>query len=181
MTSLTEELLVREIDAKDVGQLRPILEASIVNPETGLVIDEEVESCLKTMREVANGRDNNRIYDVAVGAGGVVLGIMGLTDADKRLSIASSNVEIGASGEIINAFVDPKARGIGVGKALVHDIVHRHSKRQQYEDVVVMSGPRYRETGWPFWTSQFGPPVTTLRDAFGPGKDAPVWRKEITG
>jgi GNAT superfamily N-acetyltransferase len=176
MSVTTPETSIRDVQPADLSQLRPLLESWIRDSETGQLITDEVNDTLLAIEGVANGTNQERKYVVAESRDGRVLGIMGMIDANKKLtSLASTSGETHAV-ELINAFVSPEARGRGIGGLLVKNLVIV-ARGLAYDEVLVESGPRYKDTGWQFWTSIFGEPVAVHKDAFGPGRDAPVWRK----
>jgi GNAT superfamily N-acetyltransferase len=78
--------------------------------------------------------------------------------------------------EVINAFVYPPYRGTGVGTLLLRH-VEDAARQNGFTEIVVNSGPRYRETGWPFWIKRYGSAIGKADDYYGPGIHAPVWRK----
>ncbi len=172
-----ETLTVRDVLPQDIKALHPIMEASIKDSYTGLPIHQEIDMALEAISAAAEGT-SDRLYVVAEAAGGSILGVMGLVTASELLDEVAPSVATGTAGELINAFVDPAARGQGVGKQLVKHLEFS-AKRFGYEDIVVASGPRYKTTGWPFWTSLYGQPAWIFPDAYGPGNDAPVWRKKL--
>ncbi len=88
LTPSGESPTIREILPQDIEPLRPLLNTWIKDSETGLVIEQEVDESLRAMNAVARG-DSSRIYAVAEDAGGVILGVMGLTDASETLAAAS--------------------------------------------------------------------------------------------
>src|SRR5262249_40731551 len=76
--------------------------------------------------------------------GSVAVGIVGLADTDRGV-------------EIVHAFVAPQHHHRGIAKVLV-DAVERRARSRGLCELVVRSGPRYRESGWPFWTARYGRP-----------------------
>jgi GNAT superfamily N-acetyltransferase len=78
----------------------------------------------------------------------------------------------GNAGELISAFVSPRERGFGIGRLLVASL-EEEAKNRKFEDILVLSGSRFRETGWPFWQSLYGEPVEVYdRSA--------IWHKQLT-
>ncbi len=166
--------VIRSVQASDVPALRPILEQWIRHPETEALLEEEVVDVLGSVEESIKDA-NGRKYVVAEDTDGSVVGMMGLDTPGQamRALAASEN-----PAELINAYISPAARGAGVGKALVTQLegIARTSGKTE---LLVNSGPRYRETGWGFWTKMFGEPASALVDYYGPGYDAMVWRKPL--
>ena len=82
--------------------------------------------------------------------------------------------------EIINLFVLPDQAKRGIGKALVDKVEWEAALVGGYSEIIVNSGPRYKETAWGFYDQLPGfSRVGILKDQYGPGRDAPVWRKVI--
>jgi ribosomal protein S18 acetylase RimI-like enzyme len=168
-------ITVTEAAAEDVDALRPILEQSVIDSETGEVLTYEIRDILISVEHNAVNKAG-KIYRVAKDAGGKVLGMMGLQRvSDPMLPFAKNAFD---TGELINAFVSPDARELGIGRMLVSNLEDT-ARDLGYEELVVNSGPRYRETGWAFWTNLFGEPVAVMENKYGPGRDAPVWKKPI--
>lgn len=80
--------------------------------------------------------------------------------------------------EIVNASVHADASHHGIGSRLL-GALHDEAKEQGITRVVVTSGPRYTEKGWPFWNKHFGTAAHVEKDKYGPGADAPVWMKPL--
>ena len=167
---------VRPLDMKDLPHLRPILETWIRFPtQTGILLMEEVEETLEEMKKSAEGA-NDKNYFVAESPTGKILGVLGyqpLREEMRPLATTDNPVEV------INAYVDVDHReGKGVGKTLLGRI-ESEVKDKGYKEFLLNSGPRYEKTGWPFWTKMLGTPVGELKDFYGPGFTAPVWRKVL--
>ena len=168
---------IREVKPTDLPQLGPLFELCIRDSSSGEILTDEIASTMRAVEASAAG-DHERLYVVAEGTRGNVLGIMGLQSADRRLSPVSPAVARGNAAELVNAFVAPETRRQGVGRFLVSYLVGR-ANELAYDEILVTSGPRYKDSGWRFWTSLFGKPVIIQKDFFGPGADAPVWRKQL--
>ncbi len=163
---------VREAQTADLASLQPILGQWIRDGKTGELLTEEVSSVLAAVEASAQGQ-NNRTYVVAEDAQGTVIGMMGMTQPgeDMRPFVTTPNPV-----ELINAYVDKQQRGTGAGKLLAKQL-EQMATRAGHTEVIVNSGPRYKETGWAFWTKMYGEPVAVQKDLYGPGADAPVWSK----
>ena len=165
---------VRPLAVSDLSQLKPILETWIRFPtQTGTLLTEEVEETLEEMKTSAEG-GNDKKYFVAENPAGHVVGVLGYQPLRaEMLPFSATDRPL----EVINAYADIDHRkGKGVGKALLQRI-EDEIRNGGHEEFLLNSGPRYRETGWPFWTKMLGAPVGTMKDFYGPGNDAPVWRK----
>ncbi len=166
-----EEISVREISLEDLDSLQPILEFWIKTPDTQETIHSEVDGVIESIKDSFSGNGDKKFY-VAVDTEGSVLGMMGISKPSKEMI---EFTKTGNAVEFINAYVDPKRRGLGVGKKLVISL-EEEAKINGYEEIIVNSGPRYSQTGWGFWTSVYGRPVAVQKDLYGPGLDAPVWQ-----
>ena len=165
---------VRAAKAEDATQLRLILEQSIRSSRTGLPMESEIESTLESIKASAEGLGKRR-YAVAEDAHGEVVGVMGLAEPD---SVMRSFAETDKPIEIVNAYVARNQRGNGVGRALVGHL-EKLAASEGYTEVVVNSGPRYRESGWPFWEKMYGAP--SVAEKYYDGQwDAMVWRKSLS-
>jgi RimJ/RimL family protein N-acetyltransferase len=49
------------------------------------------------------------------------------------------------------------------------------ARRKRATELIVNSGPRYRESGWPFWDKKFGP-ARAMAFGYYDGYDANVWQ-----
>jgi GNAT superfamily N-acetyltransferase len=78
--------------------------------------------------------------------------------------------------EFLNAYVDPERRNKGIGRALAGRL-EEIALQAGHTEIIVNSGPRYKDSGWIFWTRLYGEPITTQKDYYGPGADAKIWRK----
>ncbi|MDO8561270.1 MAG: GNAT family N-acetyltransferase [bacterium] len=158
----------------DLAQLSAILEPWVRDRETGEPLPEEVNSILEAVRADISGNSDVR-YVVAEGRNKVI-GVMGL----KPISEAMRQYALTANpAEIVNAFVDPSQRGgKGVGSTLIA-AVEAAARESGYTELLLNSGPRYKDTAWGFYTKIYGKPVAVIKDMYGMGGDAPVWRKSF--
>jgi GNAT superfamily N-acetyltransferase len=127
-------IVVRPAVAADRDAVRPIIEHWARGRVTGKLLRREVATILDS---VATG------HLIAVD-GSVALGIVGLADTARGV-------------EIVHAFVAPQHHGKGIATLLV-DAAEQQARSRGLCELVVHSGPRYRESGWPFWTARYGPP-----------------------
>lgn len=184
---------VRALTLPDVEKLRPILEQWIRNPEKTAPRLEDIDKTQETMRASLRG-ENSREYMVAT-ENNKVVGVMGLkvpspeepNDGQKMLAFAMTDKPV----EFINAYVDTSNRlGKGVGSALFKALEVR-AREKGFKEILVNSGPNFKDSGWPFWDGIMGPNlrdkslppdklvnnVGFAKDMYGPGRNAPVWRK----
>jgi len=79
--------------------------------------------------------------------------------------------------EMINAYVDSLHRqGRGVGTALVREL-ERLARASGYTEMMLNSGPRYRQSGWEFFDRLGYERRGLAHDLYGEGQHAPVWNK----
>lgn len=167
---------VRPLQASDIPHLKPILETWLRFPTiTGELLTEEVRTTLEEI-EKSLRHENKKQFFVAQSPDGSVSGMMGIQPPDLAMRTFARTTH---PAEIINAYVHfDERQGKGVGSALV-SAVEDESRKQGFEELLLNSGPRYKETGWPFWKKTFGEPVGVLKNHYGPTNDAPVWRKVL--
>lgn len=164
--------ITRQVKKEDLEVIKSILEFWFVDIETKEPIEEEIDKILDTIKNSIVKNDTTK-YLVAE-ENGQVLGIMGLRPlTDERMkSFAQTENPV----EFFNAYIDPKHRNRGVGKALL-EARKKLAKNLGYTEALLNSGPRYKETGWGFHNKMYGPHVGIVPDCYGKGIDAPVWRK----
>jgi len=173
--SLRSAVAVGPLETGDVEPLRPILETWIRSRDSGELLSGEVEEVLQFVRDSVEGR-NNRTYLVAKSPSGEVLGMIGFKEPEGRMKEFS---ETGNAVELVNAYVAKEYRGEGVGRALVGKL-EEEARARGYKEVVLNSGPRYRDTGWGFYDKLEGyERVGVIEKMYGEGGDAVVWRKVL--
>lgn len=167
--------VVRLLCEEDLHPLKPILESWVRHRDTGVPIPEEVESDLQVMRDSLH--QGIPIYLVAEAANGQVIGVIGLTFPSERMKEFTTT---SAPIELINAYVASDWRGgKGVGTALVRAL-EEEARQRGCTEVILNSGPRYKETGWGFYDRLPGySRVGIAERMYGEGGDALVWRKYL--
>jgi L-amino acid N-acyltransferase YncA len=161
----------RPVRPEDTQALRPILEQWVRDSETHELLSEEVESILSQIEESSQG-DTGRHYLVAQDGNGTIAGIIGLTEPDEDMK-AYAKTEHPL--ELVNFFANQKGQGAG---KLLMAALEQQAVQEGATELVVNSGPRY-EDSWGFYDHVLGPRVAMMKDKYGPGRDAAVWRKEI--
>lgn len=159
----------------DLPDLEKILALWIKDRDTGKALPDEVRGVLEAVEASVNGT-NSRTYMIATTNKGQVLGMMGMVEPDAEMRVHARTAR---PVELINAYVDPQQRGTGAGKLLAQQLEALAIARS-YTELVVNSGPRYSDTGWPFWIRRFGQPLTIMKDFYGPGGDTPFWSKILS-
>ncbi len=169
---------VRDLKRGDLPFLKPILETWIKDRETGEPIPEEVEEDLQIMADSIDHK-NDRTYVVAENSDGEVIGIAGFKTPDPRMIPFTQTPN---PAELINAYVKSDERkGRGVGRALVAKL-EEEARANGYTEIILNSGPRYKDTGWPFYDKLVNDidrykRVGVAVGYYGEGGDAPIWRK----
>lgn len=164
--------IVRQLKIEDIPALAEIITEWVRNPQSGEVIESEVAEIATNLEGSLTGETTDKQYIVAE-EGGEVVGMMGLAMPSELMT---SHARTEYPVEIINAFVSGKSRGMGVGGSLL-EAVFASARFIGATEVMVNSGPRYQATAWGFYDKAFGGRLTTLKDHYGPGLDAPVWSK----
>lgn len=160
----TASITVRHLEAKDLGAIKPILEAWVP-------FAQEVETDLDEMSASLAG--DLSLFLVAQ-IGEEVVGMAGLRASSPQMrALAQSSRTL----ELVHLYVSPTRRGLGVGSTLMcacEDAARECGARE----LALNSGPRYKDSAWGFYDHLQGfERIATLKDIYGPGFDAPVWRK----
>lgn len=155
-------------------QLRVVLRSTVIDRETEYPALEEIDEILasipKTDKEMMH-----KYTVIARGAGnGAVLGMMSLKEPD---AIISSFALSANPIEITNAYVGERQSGIG--SALVKHLESK-ARTDGRTEVVLVSGPRFEFSGWPFWQKMYGEHVGVAERYFEGTYDGRVWRKSLT-
>lgn len=167
--------VVRPLRKEDIILLKPILSTWIKDRDTGRHLPDEVDETLQTMSDSAHGR-NDRVYFVAESSEGEVIGVIGYKTPDQRMLPFTKTPK---PAELVNAYVANEWTGKGTGKALVMKL-ENDAGNKGYTEVVLNSGPRYKDTGWGFYDKLEGYQRAGVAEGYyGEGGDAPVWRKEL--
>ena len=118
--------------------------------------------------------DSGYRYLVAVTEDGEIIGVVGMRPPSPEvLQFVSTDRPV----EMINAYVDTGHRkGRGVGTALVREL-ERLARECGYGEMILNSGPRYRNSGWEFFDRLGYERRGLARDLYGEGDHAPVWSK----
>lgn len=166
---------IRPIAQQDIDDLHPVFETWIRDRDTGEILTKEIAELEEEIRSSIDG-DSARKYFVAEDADGKAVGVMGMQSPPykKIMHFTASENPM----ETINAYVSNDERQGGIGRALAK-YVESQAIQHGYTELLVNSGPRYKDSGWPFWTKLYGEPVGTAVGFYGPGGDAMIWRKSL--
>lgn len=173
---LTFPGIIRLLRTEDIPQLKPILETWIRDRETQEPLPDEVASLMDAMGKSIDG-ENDRVYLVAQAPDDQVVGVVGFKNPDATmLSFAKTH----NPAELINAYVAEDQRGgKGVGTALVRGL-ETEARSRGYTEIILNSGPRYKNTGWGFYDRLSGyERLGVAEKMYGEGGDAPVWGKAL--
>jgi GNAT superfamily N-acetyltransferase len=156
---------VRQADSRDRDALRPIVEHYVRGRISGELLSNEVDGIVGSI-------GSPETWHVLAVNDAMFVGVMGLTSPCAQ---ALRDALTKYPGEIVHAFVHRSCRGRGVGSLLARHVEARAISCGLTE-LIVRSGPRYRESGWRFWTALYGDPITIDRADRG---DTGVWRKQF--
>ena len=172
------DITVEAANFEHLTTLRSVLETAIRSPVDGTIYHDEIDEVLASVEASIRG-ESDRQYLVAVAAGRGTVGLMGICP----LLVNNPMYDFARTSkpaELINAYTDTSVRRLGVGSALLAGI-ETLAREAKYRELILNSGPRFRETGWPFWHDKFGPEVGGLLNRYGRGNHAPVWHKLLVG
>ncbi|OQA04829.1 MAG: acetyltransferase [bacterium ADurb.Bin400] len=150
--------MIRNVELTDLSQIRYLFEEWISDKAE---IGERIQEISQQTTNYFVAIENDRI-----------IGIMGTQRLDDEVQQFSSNPEQAL--EIISAFVSREARGRGIGKSLI-GAIELEAKQLGYKEIIIWSGPKYKETGWYFYDSLPG----VKRVGFVGSEDFPVWKKNL--
>jgi len=145
-------------------------------PAIGSIVEDWHDHSVPTLEPIKKSieGDNDWKFFVAEADDGNILGVMGvaLSDIDPEL------VPNTKGAELVSAYVSHRARGHGVGRALA-DKVESAAIDLGANTLLIVSGSRNRESGYPFWNRRYGQPLRVDADYFAPGAERVVWSKKL--
>lgn len=171
MTSVAE---IRDACEADLPAIRSILEEWMIDPLSGERLPAEVESRVALVAETFNGRTDCEFFVAEVEREGVI-GVAGLASFNIASELFSASER---PVEVITSYVRHSHRGTGIGRALL-DEAETRAQAQAFTTLLVVSGARNRESGYPFWRRRYGEPVRWDEDYFAPGAERVVWRHAL--
>lgn len=167
---------IRRLQTSDLEHVKPILEHWIRDCDSGEPVPEEVTEDLAAIRATI-GTTAKEGFIVIVDESDIACGVMGLKTLDANIEKDRYLIALcqGTSPcELINAYLDPGKRGHGLGRELVRGLIAL-AREFGYDEMLVNSGRRYRETGWGFYDKLFGARRGVHIGRYGEGRDAPIW------
>ena len=172
------QIHISSLTQQDIPLLEPILRQRVRDSETGVVIEEEVQSIINYMRGVPeeSRMGNVRRYLVAKDRLGRVLGCVAYCEPEPDM-LHHFGVGIEEAVEGLNLFVDETFGEHGVGTKPVSGMFQA-AKAEGKKYVIANSGPRYKRA-WTFHDKCFDERRGFLLGKFGPGADAMTWIKNL--
>lgn len=162
---------VRHLSGNDIPALRKISEYWL--RDDGIIAVNEVESDMATLRSSLSPKSGKTIF-VTESPDKEVVGMMGLSEKPKAPLMPFAKTDNPC--ELIVAYVHPDHRGKGVGTALI-GAVKNLAKELGKKEILLESGPRHAETGYPFYDQQPGfRRIGVIKDFYGKGLDTVVWQ-----
>lgn len=157
-------------------ELQAVLDSAYRDPVTHEVPSDAVDEINEILSLVPETDTElaERYCAVAKASGSAsVLGMMTLKHPDEVMrSFAQSENPI----ELTDAYT--LHRRTGAGSALVNHM-EQVARERGHTEIVLVSGPRFRPTGWPFWTKLYGEPAGIAERYFEGIYDGAVWRKSL--
>jgi|SRR3989338_1146051 len=164
---------VRPFREEDIPALREISEFWL--RDGNQIAHDEVEGDMTTLRESLKEGSGKSMF-VAQTADGKVVGMMGVKLHPKEELLPYAKTD--NPSELIVAYVHPDYRkGQGIGTALI-TASQDFARSQGKKEILLESGPRNIDTGYPFYDRQPGfQRVGSIKDFYGPGLDTVVWQR----
>lgn len=165
--------VIRPLQDGDIPALKLISEHWLQDDE--IIAREEVRGDMDTLRESLKEGSDKKMF-VAQTVDGKVVGMMGVKLHPKEELLRFAKTD--NPSELIVAYVHKDFRkGQGVGTALI-TTSQNFAKAQGKKEILLESGPRNIETGYPFYDRQPGfQRVGDIKDFYGPGLDTVVWQR----
>lgn len=172
-----QKITTRKLRVPDIIKLESVLREHIRHAESGEVIESEVSRILQCMDGKADMHERTLSFLVATDHKNV-LGCVAYATPTKQtrdhFGVSNSDAV-----ELLHLFVSSKvSSGLGVGRALVMALC-AHARLQGKRVVVVVSGPRYRNS-WGFYDKTFDRRAGDLTLSYPDGvAKAQTWIKNI--
>ncbi len=164
---------VRSLEADDISDVKTILETWMRDEVGGPVRTHNVEQAI--VRMMASAESSDKSYVVVEDDQGSVVGVGGFTTVGIDDTLAA---RFKRPAELVNVYVAADERGRGYGTILV-DELERRIRQLGCSHLIVVSGSRNREHGYPFWDRRYGNRYQTDDNFFGPGAERVVWVEEL--
>ena len=143
--------------------------------DDGVIAHDEVEGDMATLMESLDPSSGKNMF-VAQTQEGKVVGMMGLATTPKKDLLPFAMTD--NPSELIVAYVHSDyVRSKGVGTALIN-VVQDLARSLGKKEILLESGPRHKDSGYPFYDKQPGfNRVGIIKDFYGEGADTVVWQK----
>lgn len=167
--------IVRPLREEDIPTLRKISQYWL--QDFGKIAYDEVDGDMATLRESLRENSTKHMFVVQT-KDGKVIGMMGLSEKPKDPMLPFAKTDNPC--ELIVAYVHPDYQGgQGVGTALI-TANQNLARSMGKKEILLESGPRHRETGYPFYDKQPDlKRVGVIKDYYGLGADTVVWQKDF--
>lgn len=164
--------IIRPFEESDIPAVVEILEYWL--QDDGVIAHDEVEEDVSDIRRSLQSDSDIDMF--AAVKDGKVVGMMGLSIPPKAPLLQFAKTD--SPSELRIAYNHPDYRmGKGVGTALINN-AQNVAKAKGRKEILLESGPRHRETGYPFYDKQPGfTRAGVLKDFYGPGLHSQVWQK----
>ncbi len=167
--------MIRAVDTRDLEPVEDILSDWLGSYSTPEQAKDEVARRIDLIRNSLTGETPCR-FVVAEDDDGGIAGIMGLQSSDIAPELFGPDER---PVELITAYLRRDRRGAGIGRALAEH-VEAMAVEMGFTTLLVVSGSRNRESGYPFWRRRYGDPVRRDEDYWAPGAERVVWRLDLT-
>lgn len=156
-------------DVDMVEQLRPVLESTIIDPQTRLPVDTEID---KQLGEIRASVDDTHSPHFVARMDGKLVGVMGMRPYTPTDTYPNG---WGKPAEIVHAHVSQAAQRAGIGTAL---LAHTElvAMNHDYDELAVPNGPWLRWGKDGFFRKTFD---RMTFDDFNEHDPKPVWRKKV--
>lgn len=168
--------IIRSIKESDLKAIENLFSDWMINEETGAVSKKEVEHYLRYIKNSLNDQvldDFNAGYLVAETSKREIVGIIAFRKPIKKILPFTTTPN---PAELNHVFVAKEHRGEGIGSALIKKMLEV-VKQRGYTEIIVRSGPMYKETGWGFYDKLSGfERISVLDETASGGKVSQLWR-----
>jgi len=168
-------VVVRPIEGRDLPAVEEILRDWLCSYSSAELAAPEVSRRIASITASTTGDTESRFLVAEDDTGGVV-GIMGLQTSDIAPELFTAHER---PAELTTAYLRRDLRGTGVGRALA-DRIEALAVEMGFTTLLIVSGARNRETGYPFWQRRYGDPIRRDDDYWAPGAERVVWRMELS-
>jgi L-amino acid N-acyltransferase YncA len=166
--------VVRCLEARDIPAVEAILTDWLSSYSTAERAKDEIEHRVEFIGASITG-DTGCRFLVAEDDAGEVVGIMGLQGTGIAPELLTTGERVA---ELTTAYLRRDRRGAGAGRALADEIEARATELG-FTTLVIVSGSRNEETGYPFWQRRYGDPIRRDDDYWAPGAERVVWKAEL--